>query len=339
MSQKLIIFLILSFLVIPRAEAQVTIYGGKGLLRIQDAEPLTAGRLVINPSYLGFYTSEGNSSAEDHNLNIGLSMGLSKKFELFAQLVPYQDDQKHVWGPVGDTRVGLKFHRPSPNRFFQWGILGFAKFPTAINHNVRFEPYSTNDPGWALMGLWNFDFKNTASAVPLKFSFNIGYMDHSWYDRYFSEKKDQLIGGFGFKFPIRSSILYSELSGELFINNTETVPMSYNSMRVTQGLRFVGPWDIVMDIAFDYGLNTKPTILEQSKHPEFIKRYADWKIVLGLSVRHTFFRVLTPEEKLIKQQKEEELRKMEAIRKKREKVSKELEEMREKLQEKKDPNE
>jgi hypothetical protein len=319
------------------ATGQVTIEGGKGMLRIHDAEPVYPGLLYFNASYLGYVTSsEGNDAAEDHTLNLGLTLGLSRQFSLSAQLVPYQDDQQHLWGPPGDSRVSLKWHVPKHGGMMQFGVLAGVSIPTATNHNVQFERFTTDKPGWQIMALVNMDLKQSASRLPLKFSFNIGFRDHDWFDRFFMDDKDQLIGGLGFKFPVRSSLLYTELSGEVFINNTETVSFTENLLRVTQGLRFVGPWNLIVDVAGDYSLTSVPGEDRLAASP-FLKDYADWKVIVGISTHTTLFTWLTPEERADRERKQEEMRKRHEIRRKREQVSEELEKMREKLEEEKKP--
>jgi len=318
------------------AFSQVTMGGSKGLLRVYDAETVYPGILYINPFYLGYFTEKTGGSAEDHNLNLSFTVGLSKLFEVFAHTVPYQDDQTHVWGPIGDTKLGLKFAVPNKGSIVKYGLVAFASFPTGVSHNVPYEPFSLDRYGWGLLGVMNIDLRNASATVPLKFSLNLGYRDHDWNDRYFADKKDQLLAGLGFKFPIRSSILYSEVTGELFINNTEEVPLSYNSIRFTQGIRFLGPWDLIVDFAADVDLSgyTIDGNNEVNESP-FVKDYADWKVILGITYSTKLFTYLTPGEKLARKKQKEEQRKLESIRQQRQKVAKELEELRKNLEKEK----
>jgi len=311
--------------------------GAKGLLRLFDSESVYPGLFYINPSYLAYAKkSEGKNGeeigfAEDHTLNVGFTLGLSQSFELLAQVVPYQDDQHHIWGPIGDTKVGIKYHLPRKKGLLQLGLLGFATFPTAPSHNVRFEPFSVDKNSWGLVGITTLDFKAAAANIPLKIFINVGYRDLDWQDRFFQDKKDQLIGGFGLKFPIRSSVVYSEFSGEVFINNSDQVAFSQNSLRFTQGFRFLGPWHLIVDIAGDLELGDRaPSDALLAGNP-FLKDYADWKVIVGATYQMTLFRYLTAEEKLARRQRQEEQKKLDAIREKREKAAKELEEMKRNL--------
>ena len=316
--------------------SQVTLSGGKGQLRVFDAETVYPGHLYINATYSGYAgEKETKSTFEDHTLNLSFTLGLAKSFDMFIHLVPYQDDQKNAFGPPGDSKLGIKYQFQRKDAVTNFAILGFVSFPTAQHHNVLFEPYSSDATGWGIMGLTTFDLKNTSGMLPLKISLNVGYWDHDMADRFFSDKTDQLIGGFGFKFPVRSSLLYSEITGELFINNGDNVTFSQNSIRFTQGLRFLGPLNLVFDIAGDIELGGyKPSELELSNNP-YLKDYADWKILVGATYRTTLFSYKTKEQKIKEEQRKQEENKLDSIRDKREKVAKELEELRKKLEKEK----
>jgi len=317
------------------ANAQTTMMGGKGLLRTFDAEPIEPGLLYISPYFLTFLDAEKNGSelAKDHTLNVGFTVGISNVFEIITQAVPYQDVQEGIWGPLGDTKVGLKFHPPSSG-VMQFGLLSFAKFPTAPHHNVPFEPFSYDAFGWGLFGLMTFDFRSSSAAIPLKLHLNLGYMDHDANDRYFADEKDQLLFSAGMKFPIRTMIIYSEFSGEFFMNNTEHVPISQNSSRFTQGLRFIGPWHLVCDIAADIGLSNFMGDGER-RHDPYLKRYASWKVIFGVSYHTTLFRYLSKDEKFEKRRQRLEAEKRNRVRQEREKASKDLEKIKKELKKKK----
>jgi hypothetical protein len=231
--------------------------------------------------------------------------------------------------------VGLKFHVPTRSASMFFGLLGYVGFPTAKNHNVPYEPFSADAKGWALMGLWTVDLKNASSTFPLKISLNAGYRDHDWADRFFTDSKDQLLAGFGFKIPIRSSLLYSEVSGEFFTNNQENVAFNQNSYRFTQGFRFLGPGNLVFDLGADFELGRYVPTAEEVASKPYLKDYADWKIIFGISYRATLFKYVSAEEKLVKKRQQNDEEKMDSIKEKRGNVLKELEEIRRKLEKEK----
>lgn len=326
--------------------AQVTLGGGRGHLRLLDAEPVPAGDLYVNGFYsvylkkvhrtaygsTGEITGKQEELVSDHTVNLSLTLGLSRLFEIYAHAVPYQDNQQDLWGPVGDTRLGLKVHIPHQGHALQTGFAGFVHLPTAPLHNVPYESYSTGAYGWGLLGLATLDLRSSALALPFKISFNLGYRDLDWQDRYFSSGKDQLLAGFGFKIPVKSALVYWETTGEIFINQTDHMSLRQNLIRMSPGVRFVGPWKLIFDVAADLRMgNYRPDAAAIKSNP-FLKEYAEWKIVLGVTYRAQLFNNPAPEERARTLYEEKEREKAEEIRKQREQINQELEELRKKVE-------
>jgi len=87
-----------------QAVSQTTMSGGRGLLRVHSAETIGLQNFYVNTYFLTFLVRQGKSSlAKDHTLNLALTYGLTDAVEVMVKLVPYQDDQQHIWGPPGDT--------------------------------------------------------------------------------------------------------------------------------------------------------------------------------------------------------------------------------------------
>ncbi len=327
--------------------SQVSLTGGKGQLRLLDAENVFPGHLYLNGMYSLFLEKKDNTSiaengntetqsvlVKDNAFYLNLTLGLSRRFEFFLHTVPYQDNQRDLWGPVGDTRVGLKMHRPNEGGLLLTGIAAYVQIPTAPRDDIPYEPHSFNSYGWALLAMMNLDLKNSRIALPFKLSVNCGYRDNDWHDRYFSDRKDQLLAGLGFKFPVRACQFFSEVTGEVFINSPD-MSLRQNLLRFSQGVRFVGWRDIIFDLAADFRLGGyRPTENEVKNNP-LLKRYADWKLLAGVSYRTTLFTVLTPDEKKARAVQEEEQRKLDEIRKKREKVAQEMEELKKSVEKEK----
>lgn len=329
---KLLTTIVIIVLLVPAIlSAQVTLGGSKGTLRVYDAETVYPGQLYIN-SFYNTYAAETalGGFIEDHTLNIAITLGLFNVFDFFTHVVPYQDDQVSIWGPPGNTRSGFKFYIPRKNRVFQTGFLSFVNFPTSKSFNVPYEPFTHDTMGWALMWISTWDFRSGSGNIPLKLSLNMGYEDLDWHDRFFGDIKDKLLIGIGFKFPVRSSLLYSEFTGEVFLNNTENVAFTENLLRFTQGFRFLAPLDLVCDIAADFNFGGADDL--KGVRPPFVKEYADWKLTFGLTYRTTLFRPLTAKQKLDKQKQRQEQGKLDEIRQKREQAVRELEEMRKKIE-------
>jgi len=313
--------------------SQVTMHGGKGLFRILSAEPVNATDIFVNGTFSAFIEKTGPENlSKYYNINLNATVGLASYLEVILNIVPYQDDQVHIWGRFGDTKIGLKYLTPLQTDLFKLGIMSFYKFPTAERPNVPYEIFSTTKPGWGTYALVTLDFVEIFPSSPFKFDLNIGYLDHNIYDRHFQSKIDQLFVGAGIKFSIRSVQLYLEYSGELFINNPEQVDFNQNSRRISPGLRFLGPWQNTIDLAFDFSTTSYDSLKNLDS---FHKEYFDWKFTVGVTHRFSVFKYFDKTAKLERKKQLEELRKLEEIRKKREKANQDLEKMKKILDKKK----
>ena len=282
--------------------SQTTLYGGRGLLRTYSAETVGRSKFFINSYFLSFFESENSQASlqKDHTVALCFTYGLNSKAEFYARLTPYQDDQAHIWGPPGDSRLGFKFRTPLSGGILLSAINLFAVLPTGKNHNVPYEPYSSGQLAAGAMAILSFDFTDSFPLFPLKANLNFGYLDQNVKDSPFTSPEDQYLLAAGIKFPIRSSILYTEYSAEVFANNPLVSEYSYNSQRLTQGFKFLGPWDLIFDLALDFSLSKEP----KDTNTEFLKKYADWKIIVGVNYEMVFKKDENPYEKHLKKQAE-----------------------------------
>lgn len=313
--------------VAPSASAQSTMLGGTGLLRVQSAEAIVPGQLNVTAHGLSFVEARDNASmlVKDFTLNASLTFALSETFELTAGMALYQDDGQQLTPMPGDTRLGLKVVPFRWNRV-RVGVYPMVVLPTAEYHNVPFEPYSSGKTAAALMGIATFDLWRTFPVAPLKAHVNVGYLDHDLTDRFFTARVDQVLMGVGIKVPVRSSYLFTEYTGEIFLNNS-SVRWYQNSQRLTQGLRFLGPFSLVCDLALDVSLTRRAEVED-----EFHKRYADWKVTVGVSRRFTVFRQLDRKAREARLRQLEAQREAERLRQRREQAAREMEAMKKELE-------
>lgn len=322
--------LLLLILLVSPAVGQTTYSGGRGLLRVFSAETVQAGSVFLNSYYLSFFSGDETTLGRDQTWAIGLTYGLSDNLELTAQLTPYQDDQEHNWGPPGDTEIGIKWRAPLPTRGVKLGLRGRLTLPTAQNHNLPYEPFSSDNVSWAAMALFTIDFTQFRNATPLKLYANVGYLDHNIANPFSSRATDQMLLGVGFKIPLRPFILYTEYSGEIFVNNA-AMGFWKNSMRLTQGVKFRAPFAIIVDLAVDIGLSSA-----SDSSPEPLHDYADWKLIGGLTFNlkaHNIVGYPVPST-TVDRKKEKGI--LEEIRNRRENVDKDLQEMLQKLEDEKE---
>lgn len=305
------------------AYPQTAYTGGRGIFRVYSANTVKPGVLYSNLFTQSFLFTRGSAPlGKNHNLSLGFTYGISNDVELTAQIVGYQDDQQGIWGPPGNMQIGMKLKMPFSSYNVSTGLRGFLSLPTAKNQNVLYEPYSSEQVAWGIMGLLTIDMTDT---FPLKFHSNLGYLDHN-ISTFFSDTiNDQMLLGLGFEFPIASVVLYTEYTGEIFYDNPN-VDFGNNSMRLTQGIRFPLILNLIFDVAVDIGLHR-----QAGNVPEPVHKYSDWKVIIGASYE---FSSRSRKKKLDLSEKDLELDKemIEEIKKKRQEVAKKIEEMRKKIQ-------
>lgn len=302
--------------------SQTAVAGGRGMFRVFSAEIIQAGSLFLNTYYQAFYRSSGN----DQSINLGITYGISNDVELTAQVVPYQDDQKHDWGPPGDTQLGIKCRLPLSSSRFSAGLRGFVIMPTALEHNPPLEPYSTDQVAWGVMALLTTDLTNSSGGFPLKIHTNVGYLDHNIETLLSNDGTNQLLFGVGLKLSARAFILYTEYTGEFFLSNA-AVSFGDNSMRLTQGFKFRGPLNFIMDFGLDIGLSRS-----LRAYPTPLHQYADWKIFGGLSYHFKTSKIHGYAAKATRIDRKKESKALEALRNRRKNVEQDLDKVRKSLE-------
>lgn len=334
MLKKIACFISLIFaLGVANVFSQVAMQGGKGLFRVLSAEPVNPTDIFVSGVFSSYFIKTSpQTMAKYYSAHVNATVGLAKYLEIFLDIVPYQDDQYHLLGRFGDTRLGVKYLTPLPSNVFKFGIMSYYKFPTAVSPNVRYEIFSTSKPGWGAKGLITLDLIDVLPSFPTKLNLNLGYLDHNVYDQYFNAKYDQLFFGIGIKSSIRSVQAYVEYSGEIFFNNPSQVDFKQNSLRITPGFRFMGPWRNTIDFAFDFALTSYDSLKNTSP---FHKEYFKWKASIGITHHFSVFKYFDKTARLERQKQQEEQRKLEEIRKKREKANQDLDKMKNILEKKK----
>ncbi len=257
-----------------KVTAQTTLAGGRGMLRVQSAKTVQAGSFVTNSFFSTFFHKGPQGNVYDHTWNFGLTYGLTDHLEAAARILAYQDDQRHRYSPPGYTELSLKWNWPRSWRRVHTGVQGRLRLPTAQNNNVPFEPYSSGNVGWGASFLASYD---VPGRIPLQLGFNFGYFDHDIGTFLKKGSTDQIVFGAGFKVAARAIIFYTEYTGEIFLNQPG-LAFRNNSMRLTHGVKFRAPFNLLLDIGGDVGLSRLPNRPSGPVH-----EYADWKLFAGLS--------------------------------------------------------
>ena len=149
--------------------SQVSLHGGKGLHRVLSAEPVNPTDIFVNGTFSMFAEKTGPEALNKYyNANLNTTVGLANYLECFLNIVPYQDDQYHIWGRFGDMKLGLKYLTPLSLDVFKLGFMAFYKFPTAEVSNVTYEVFSTSKPAWGVQALFTFDLLDVFPSFPTK---------------------------------------------------------------------------------------------------------------------------------------------------------------------------
>ena len=258
--------------------AQIALFGGRGLLRCQDAETVKRSDLYLGGFGSTFLVkSSSNGLAKDYHFSFNATYGLSDFLELSTRLVAYQDDQQHIWGPIGDMDLAIKLNVPIDQRHvFNLGLRNALLLPTGTSHNLPYEPFTSDHIGWSPGANFTLDLTNLF-YFPMKFYLNGGYIDRYLRDELFTDKIDQAYLATGLKVSIKNLIIFWEYYTEQFLNRSE-VRFSENYQVSTQGVAFLGPYNLIVTLASDVNL-------AQPSNQTFFKpkELADWKIWIGFS--------------------------------------------------------
>lgn len=327
-----IAFFILIFLGISsRSPAQISINGGRGLFRITSAETVNSGNLYVSSFGSMYLKKSDNSLAKDYHMSLTFTYGLFSFLEFDGRFVAYQDDQAHIWGPVGNTQMGLKLQIPIVSRFFSLGVGSKIVFPTAPEQNVPYEAFSADGIGWTPEAYMTFNLTD-ALQFPLKIYVNGGYMDHKLLDGMFANKIDETYARVGFKFPVKSAIFYWEFDSRQFIHRRSEIALKENWMYSNQGIVFVGPYNLIMNIALDLKLTQDDPATNYKP-----KDYANWKLWLGVTKYIPLKKYATQaiDRRRERRLRSDQMKRQEALRKERGKADEEIAQMKEMLKKKK----
>jgi len=316
------------FLVTAIGSAQIALLGGRGLLRSQDAETVKRSDLYLG-GYGSTFLEKGSSSGllKDYHLSFNTTYGLSDFFELSTRVVAYQDDQQHIWGPIGDIDLSFKLNIPIDQRHVvNLGLRNGFIFPTGTNHNLPYEPFTSNHVGWSPALVASLDLTNLF-YFPVKLYLNGGYIDRNLGDALFAAKIDQYLLASGLKISVKNLFIFWEYYTEQFLNRPE-IQFSQNYQVSTQGVTFLGPYNLIVTLAGDINL-TQPADQAFFK----AKELADWKIWLGCS-KYIPLRGRMSEaadRKRREKERAEELKKQQMIKQERLSAEEELKRMQELL--------
>ncbi len=303
---------------------------GKDIFRVQSGETIGKKTLALN-FYQATHCREDKrpSGASRVNSFTALAMtvtyGLLNSIDLAVDLVPWQDDYSStVWGPLGDTRLGLKWRIPQYfGENMHVGLTGFVFFPTAKQHRIPYEQYSASATSFGGKLLYTWDTKLGSSHT--KFYLNGGYMKWNGEDDDNPiplDKKDQILIGLGTKFSVRKVVLMAEYTREQF-TETDSLSSKEQAHRFNVGLKFPFIYGLSLDLGYEHSLSA------DDPATPFVADYHDWKFIVSLKKMYFFNKDEERRKRLmllerIRQEEEERLK---ALQEEREKVEEDIDDL------------
>lgn len=238
--KKLLILLMGGLVILPTfGWSQINFNGGRGLTYVQSAWTLHPGYLTLRALTRSF-GKVGNFPLPNGSTNaitiwdvtgrFSINYGLSKHFEVALSPVIYGDTNSGGDGIniPDDLYLSLKVGSFStPGSSLSYGFVINTRFPTAEDHNLPFEPYTTDHVAWGLTSLVSFSKDPLYPEDATNFHFNLGYWNHNDVGAQLTNKNapgtkpttmsQELIFGAGVKFPSDKFDFSVELYGSAFL--------------------------------------------------------------------------------------------------------------------------
>jgi outer membrane protein OmpA-like peptidoglycan-associated protein len=270
-------------------DAQSTLHGGKGLLRVYSSETIGNGNFCIH--VLGSYfrprileTEEDTlQSRQAGDLRYGLTYGLGERLELFVSgsyLFEYQEGEREGSNHnLGDTQVGLKVAVP-PMSFLQLGAVPFLRIDSGKDDEIIFRTdFTSNAIEYGFLATAAFILPDDIISPPFNVFLNGGihmFSEPKGATTFNAEEKDAALFGIGLEFPSRYIDFFMELTTRQLYNRDD-IDFSQNLFLLTPGIRVQMPKGISLLVATDFTVSRDPD------DPGIHRPFPGWKIHLGLS--------------------------------------------------------
>lgn len=334
--KTLFVLLLSTWMLLPALSEAQYMTNGKDIFRVQSGETLGKKILALN-FYQASHFREDEQRGGGTRVNSFTTMAITGTYGLFnsldviAEFVPWQDDYTAtVWGPLGDTRLGLKWRIP---QYFgdnmHVGLLGFTVLPTADQHRIPFEQYSSSGTSFGGKLLYSWDTQ--LGAVPFKLYLNGGYMLWNGDDDDNPiplDNKDQVLLGVGTKFSFRKIVLMAEYTREQFVE-TDSLASKEQAQRFNVGIKVPAPFGLTLDLGYEQ------TLSDDDPSTPFVADYHDWKIIAA--IKKVFFFNEDEERRkrmmLLERIRQEEEQRLKSIEEERKDVEQEIEDLKKLIEE------
>jgi len=282
------------------------INGGRGLTYVKSAWNLQPGHLTFSgrSQVWGQVASGTLTSIAVWNIQGALSLnyGVSDHIELAISPIMYQDTQRgeKKYMVPGDLMFGLKFGSYNlGGSSLTWGISLDTRFPTAEEHNIVFEPYSTATISWGFTTMFSYSKDPLYPEEKLSVDFNLGYINHNDVGEKLSGNPNdpfsvrmmtqQLLYGLGIKIPTPTFDFTMEMYGNSFIQGPpiQTAYSMENYLYLTPGINYRAARWLTLKVGADLRLSSdtdETTYQYVGKYSDDLPNYVSWRLNFGFNI-------------------------------------------------------
>jgi hypothetical protein len=281
--------------------------GGLGLNYIKSAWVLKPGYLTFTPKirFFGKVSSPLKGAAVtywDVQGAFSLNYGINEHFEIALTPIMYQDSHKQ--GSKGynlpdDLFLSVKAgsYQLGNSPFIYGGFLE-ARFPTASDHNLAFEPYSSGNVALTIAGMLTYSRDPLYPQDNVNVHLNFGYINHNDVGQDLVKNAPEEVGiknmsqelfyGIGIKIPTIDFDFLLEINGNTFVQKPPK-ELSYsreNFLYLTPGISFRANRWLSLNFSTDVRLTADQdeSTYDWLRELQNMPNYPSWRINLGAKI-------------------------------------------------------
>jgi len=228
-----------------------------------------------------------------------VNYGIGKHHQIGLSQIIYQDNHKPGKGfnLPDDMFLRVKFGsfpaKPGPIKF---GVLLTTRFPLAKHHNIQFEPYSSGNIEFGIMGLMSYTKNQIYPDSGFNAHLNLGIFDHN--DRkkfkefgieYINQNNSrEIYGGLALIYPMIKFDFSVELYGNYNISKPPPIAYSrHNYLYITPGITYNAFYWLSLACGFDFRLTknkSSASHLLLNMTTKLLPTYPTWRINFSVRV-------------------------------------------------------
>ncbi len=278
--------------------------GGDGLNYVHSARTIGKGYLnsYFHTRFFGKLGQSATSSAMYWDVQgaFALNYGLSDRIELQLLPIVYQDTNRGKPGYNIPDDLFLKMKiggLGNPESPFRFGLMTFARIPTAKMHNIIFEPYSAGTAEAGFTGLMSYFGDASYPEDSYSVHLNLGYLFHNDAGNKLTDSPGDTISnksisseityGFGVRYPFDKWDITVEFNGNAFLQKPPVTAYSReNYFYFTPGVRYKMLRWLNIDFAADLRMTPDKDQTDYTFLPHLPQTlpntWPDWRVHLAV---------------------------------------------------------